>query len=597
MSTNPAVLSFFAIMQIRQVLLMLFYLWSAPLAAQPAYLLNFYPCRTCTDDRTAEILNSLKFKNSFSDSVQRLKEITKTLNVLYGSGYLTAAVTGSERISNTLNVYLKTGMKFKWVSLSRGNVDEGILSLTGIRERFFDDRDFRPDEVALIMKKLLSWCEDNGYPFAVCSLDNVKIEENRISASLYLDIGSKIVIDSILIKGNSKLSHTYLQSYLSIHKGSLYHESDLSRISTRIRELPMVSELRPFEVAFHDTAATLYLYLKNQKASKLDGIIGVLPDNHETGKVNVTGDVSIRLLSAFGYGELIDFNWKLPESKTQDLKAHFNYPFLFQTPFGIDLGLNIYKKDSTYIQLSRIAGIQYSLHGGNYLQAFYEIKKSTLLNTTLYESVTELPPFADIRSQHYGISLRMSKLDYRLNPRRGYSVELTTSAGSKKITPNSKLKLVDYSVLKLKSTLYLASITADIYFPAGKRLVNNTGVITGYLSGEESFQNELYRIGGLRTLRGFDEESILASQYLILKNEWRYLLEENSYLLLFVNAAWYERKQHNYYVRDTPFGFGAGITFETKLGIFSLNYALGKEFENPVRFRAAKVHFGLINYF
>ncbi|MBL0343162.1 MAG: hypothetical protein IPP71_21210 [Bacteroidetes bacterium] len=68
-------------------------------------------------------------------------------------------------------------------------------------------------------------------------------------------------------------------------------------------------------------------------------------------------------------------------------------------------------------------------------------------------------------------------------------------------------------------------------------------------------------------------------------------------MFLFVNGAWYERNTIDEYLSDTPFGFGAGITFETKLGIFSFNYALGKEFDNPIRFKAAKIHFGLINYF
>jgi hypothetical protein len=60
---------------------------------------------------------------------------------------------------------------------------------------------------------------------------------------------------------------------------------------------------------------------------------------------------------------------------------------------------------------------------------------------------------------------------------------------------------------------------------------------------------------------------------------------------------YYERRQLDTFVHDTPMGFGTGITFETKLGIFSLNYALGKEFNNQIVFRAAKIHFGLINYF
>ncbi|MCX6181458.1 MAG: hypothetical protein NT150_05995 [Bacteroidetes bacterium] len=50
-------------------------------------------------------------------------------------------------------------------------------------------------------------------------------------------------------------------------------------------------------------------------------------------------------------------------------------------------------------------------------------------------------------------------------------------------------------------------------------------------------------------------------------------------------------------VIDHPYGFGAGFSFETKAGIFSLNYAIGKQLGNPIDFGAAKIHFGFLNQF
>ena len=47
------------------------------------------------------------------------------------------------------------------------------------------------------------------------------------------------------------------------------------------------------------------------------------------------------------------------------------------------------------------------------------------------------------------------------------------------------------------------------------------------LQSENMFKNELFRIGGLKTLRGFDEESITASFYNIATLEWRFLFEQN----------------------------------------------------------------------
>ena len=99
------------------------------------------------------------------------------------------------------------------------------------------------------------------------------------------------------------------------------------------------------------------------------------------------------------------------------------------------------------------------------------------------------------------------------------------------------------------------------------------------------------------TLRGFDEESINASSYAIGTIEFRYLLEQNSYTYLFIDGGYYENKSIEEYKSDTPFGFGLGISFETKAGIFSLNYALGYQENELAPIRAAKIHFGFVNFF
>jgi hemolysin activation/secretion protein len=106
------------------------------------------------------------------------------------------------------------------------------------------------------------------------------------------------------------------------------------------------------------------------------------------------------------------------------------------------------------------------------------------------------------------------------------------------------------------------------------------------------------RIGGLRTLRGFDEESISASSYSIFSLEYRFLLDQNSFFSVFSDYGLYENNTTgSEYIYDTPLGIGAGISFETKAGIFTFNYAVGSQFGNPIDVRAAKIHFGFINFF
>jgi hemolysin activation/secretion protein len=116
---------------------------------------------------------------------------------------------------------------------------------------------------------------------------------------------------------------------------------------------------------------------------------------------------------------------------------------------------------------------------------------------------------------------------------------------------------------------------------------------SGFLENKNLFENELFRIGGLKTLRGFDEESLTASVFSIFTLEFRYLFDENSFFQVFMDAAWYERNSTTAYLHDTPYGFGIGVNFETKAGIFALSYAMGKSDSQELQFKSAKIHFGL----
>jgi outer membrane protein insertion porin family len=159
------------------------------------------------------------------------------------------------------------------------------------------------------------------------------------------------------------------------------------------------------------------------------------------------------------------------------------------------------------------------------------------------------------------------------------------------------LQEVVYSKIDLFSYQYQSEGTINFYVPIAKKSCIKLGVQGATVLSKQIFRNELLRIGGLKTLRGFDEESIYASSYVIPTLEYRFLFEQNSSIVLFTEAAWYENNSVKNYITDMPYSAGAGINFETKAGIFSLNYALGSQFGNPFDLRTGKIHFGIVNQF
>jgi outer membrane protein assembly factor BamA len=503
--------------------------------------------------------------------------------------------------------YLNLGAIYHWAKIEKGNVDEGILSETGFREKVYFGKIFNQMQVRNLEEKILNYCENNGFPFASIKLDSVNIEGDNIHAKLALTKNILVKVDSIIIKGNAEISNEYLYNYLGIKPGDLYNESLVIKIPDRLKELPFLNVTQKFKVIFLEKNCKILLYIENKKASQFDGMIGIAPNaptavpgsTAAVSSVKITGQAHLRLNNSYGHGELFDLNWQEPQTQTQDLKVQFNYPFILKSPFGLDFKFSLFKQDTSYLNLDENIGLQYLLSGGNYFKVFYEHTSSTIISAVGLDSITVLPSYADVSCNHYGIGYRSEKLDYRLNPRSGYSFEASASYGFKTINKNPNINAEVYDSLKLTSTEYKAEYTFDFYFPLSLRNVLDIGTRGGVINSPDLFQNELFRFGGLQTLRGFDELSIYASNYEIWKVEFRYIMEQNSYLFFFYNQAWYINQMRNDPTMhsDTPYGFGVGSTFQSKLGIMSVSYALGSELGNPIAFKSGKISFGLVNYF
>lgn len=542
------------------------------------------------------LLKKIAYQKLFTTTREREQELKQILSTCYDNAYLTATFDSIFTDSLLLKASLHTGQQYKWAYLKNGNIDEGVLSELGYREKLYNNKPFYYKSVKRLQEKLICYYENNGYPFATVKLDSIIINHESIAATLILTKNAQKKIDSVIVKGSAKITPIYLYNYLGIKPGSLYNEAQLQKVNARIAELSFIKTVKPSSIAFTPKFNKLYLYLDKKQASQFDGILGILPDN-VTGKVLFTGDVHLKLQNGLGKGELIDLNWRKLQTQTQDLKLQLVYPFVARSPFGIDYNFKLYKRDTTFLDVYHNVGLQYLLSGGNYVKLFYANKISSLLSTTGLEYLTTLPTNADISTNMYGIGFKHEKLDYRLNPRKGYSITGNAGIGTKNIKRNSRLNPVVYNGLKLSTTQYTADVTANLFVPLFNRNTVKIGVQSAFVYNETLFQNELYRIGGLKTLRGFDEESIYTSAYSIFTVEYRFLLEQNSYLYLFGDGAYYENRNVTSFVHDTPIGFGAGISFETKAGIFSINYALGKQFNNPIELKSGKIHFGVVNYF
>lgn len=511
-------------------------------------------------------------------------------------GFIASQYRVIQKDSANYQIQVQLGDQYRWIQLKANPLYRDILFKAGYKSIDYANQPIKFSKLENIFEKALQICDNTGHPFADIRLDSINIDGPKVSGFIRLELNQFIKIDSIIIKGNSRISPYFINNYLGIKAGRAYQESKIVAIESRLKELPYIKSIKPYEFTFTPAASKLVLYLDNKKANQFDGVLGFLP-NERTGKIEFTGQAHLKLQNALNRGELIDIDWRRLQLNSRDIKAKVTYPYLINTPLGLDLNFKLFQRDTIFIDVTQHAGLQYLLSGNNFFKFFVNNRSLSLVSTTGLDMLSTLPEYADVKTLTYGLGVKYEQTDYRFNPRKGYRVSANVATGNKKIIKNPKINAALYEDVNLKSVLYNGDLQADLFIPVMRQSTINIGLKAAGMQTEEVFLNEAYRIGGNNSVRGFDEESIYATSYGIANLEYRFLFEQNSFLFLFGNAAWYELDTEKSYLKDTPYGFGAGVSFQTKAGIFSISYALGKQFDNPLLLRAAKVHFGIVSVF
>jgi len=458
--------------------------------------------------------------------------------------------------------------------------------------KYVDNNAISLNNFELITQKTLNYLENNGFPFASVYLDSVMNKNDTVLAYLKIDKNIYCNFDTLIVRGNLKVAKNYLRTYLNFKNKKTYNESVVKQIPKLVQEIPFAIETQSSAIEFTENKASLYLYLDKKRVNQFDGYIGLVPVSDRTGKIAVSGELNLHLMNLFTIGENIDLQWRASERFSQFLEIKLNFPYLFATPLGVDGLFMLDKKDTTYLNMNYVIGLNYSFWGNNFARVYFDFATSNILSKSFYANPDFLS-YSDYRKSMYGFAFRFRSLDFIYNPRKGYDINMNVAVGTRKITKNHNANDSYYENVDLLTVRYRLQGKIKGYIPLHKRWILVLGAEGGGMFGKHILVNELFRIGGMNSLQGFDDLSIRASSYGIGLVEMRFIVAKIAYLNAFFNGAWYEQKITNNYIHDFPFGFGLGIAFTTKAGLFYLSYALGKQLDNPISFKTGKIHFGL----
>ncbi len=443
-----------------------------------------------------------------------------------------------------------------------------------------------------IAEKIVTHLENNGYPFASVTLQAADPTNGDMTPRIVIDTGVFVTFDSIILKGNAKISTNFLYPYLGLRHGAPYNEQLMKQIPSKLEELPFATVIRESGVSFVRDKAYLYVYLDKRQTNQFDGYVGLVPVDENTGKVAVNGELNLALQNIFHIGESVVLKWQSSERFSQYLNVNFKFPYIYRSRFGVEGAFLLDKKDTSYLTVNVHVGLPYSFVNNSYIQPYFNYTSSSILNPKLIDFASD-SGYIDYRKALYGLRLHYRKLDYLFNPRRGFDFCADLSAGYRNIRPNSHVDASLYENLDMKRVS--CRLTGDFkgYIPIAKHFVLVPHLQIGTLLAGPHYINELFKIGGEGFIRGFNANDLYASTYLLYAAEFRYLFGKKSYAHIFFDGGTYEQQVEGRYIKDSPFGFGFGVNLAVRAGTFYLEYALGRQMRNPISLKTGVIHFGI----
>ncbi|MFD1063867.1 POTRA domain-containing protein [Winogradskyella litorisediminis] len=525
-----------------------------------------------------KVIDSLNYAKQFKDFNTLDLEVKSVKSKLINGGYIDSKIEKLKKTADSLyTAHIYIGEKIDTIRVFFKNKFNSKLlkfSEVEISTHYFD---VSINNLQKTLNQLNKRIAEQGDPFSTLQLKNIRKSSSKlIEADLFIKTNQKRRIDKIIVKGYEKFPKSFIKRFLKLKKGQSFNLEEIKSKTSELQNLRFAKESKPPEVLFTSDSTSLYLYAEKTRSNNFDGYLG-FGTNENTGRLNFDGYVDLRLINNLNYGESLRLFYKSDEIDQQTFDVNLDAPYLFGSPIGLELGLKIFRKDSTFSTTRQQAKLNYQINPNNRLSAgLGSSVSSDLLNSN---SIL----IDDYNSSFYQIGYNYIKPQYYdplfpINFWFDVNANFGNRAQNSVETQQNAFSLEAYKIFNLN--------TRNSFF------IRLTGAT---LNSDNYLDNELYRFGGINSIRGFEENSLVANLFGVLNTEYRYRLSNSIYVHSVIDAAYFENDITQ--SKTKLFGFGFGLGLLTKAGLFRLNYSSGKTENIPFKLSDSKIHVSLTSTF
>ena len=523
-----------------------------------------------------KIIDSIGYQKTFKELTPLFKTIDSLKNDLSQLGYIDITEKRNKDSDSSYTSRMSLGKHYKYIRIHTGS--ESIIKAYLKKGNLTIKNDSILIETAFakaVLENLTSIAANSGNPFTSFQITSItKDNSNTLSGNLSIEQDVNRYADRIIINGYKKVPKGYIRHYARIKEGNVFNQKELLEQNERLNNLSFITSKKDPQVLFTKDSTTLYFYLERKVNNRFDGFLG-FATNEETNRLQLDGYIDLILTNNLNYGETLLLNYKSDGDDQTQLNVKATLPYLFRSPLGLETQLSLFRKDSTFSENSQEVSLFYQINANSTISLGYKSKQSEDLieSTNTNNEIIE-----DYTQQRVLGGFAFSKLqsDFFFPIKTQFILE--GEIGNRSST-TIKEEQVNFDATT--SHIFQLNETNQIY------LRNKTQV----LLSDSYLTNELYRFGGITSIRGFEENSIFANLVSTLNTEYRYVLNSSIYVHSIIDLAYFENEITDQKEKLISFGLGAGL--RTKAGIFKINLANGKAENQTFRFSNTKLHFQL----
>jgi hypothetical protein len=401
-----------------------------------------------------------------------------------------------------------------------------------------------------LRQKIHQQITEQGFVFGRVKTKYIGLKNDFPVVEVDINKNQQIKINSFVVKGYEKVPKRFLKNLEKEYNGTVYANKNLLSIQRSLQNHPFVALERPPQTLFTKDSTDIYLFLKKKKSNSFDGVLGFGNDKKEKFTVNGTLDVQFR--NIFNGFESINIYWQRNPDSGQNFDLKVDVPYLLGSNLGLNIQTNIYKQDSTYANFKFRPSLYYHLSNRQKIGARGSFETSTVSNASFTEG-------KDYTKNGVGIWYEFTE-----------PTEIELFRYRTKIIAEGTIASVYYQENDLSTTQNSYSLHAERNFNlVGNHYLNFRGEIASLNSKTPLSTNEMLRLGGWNSFRGFNENSLLADAYYFGTAEYRYLIGEQAFFDVFGQYGQVQNKNIN--TNTTLYSVGLGFNFFLPIGLMSFH--------------------------